>query len=235
MSEIKVKAEPWKRQRILKKEDIPTQQSVYNMAFKFDSLTEQALFVLAYLTGGRISEIVKCNFLRKNTYKKVKAKDRHGIKTYKIARNENESPIIIKVDKVPLNYKGIKKSDITFTNKKGKEIMIISMQNRKNKDFTRKNIPIPVHKEAHFVEIVQSFMQDKGIAEPLFNFGRSKAEQILSKVHMNPHFLRDIRLTHLVTIYDFNSFQLSKFAGWKDPRPAERYVRLGISDLIDKY
>ena len=71
---------------------------------------------------------------------------------------------------------------------------------------------------------------------PLFEFQTDRARQIINKyAKMNPHFLRDIRLTHLVTIYDFNELKLAKFAGWKDGKPAERYVRLSYNDLIENF
>ena len=112
---------------------------------------------------------------------------------------------------------------------------MVSMQNRKNKTYTRKSIPIPIDKEKELVDMLFEYLNSLGSEQPLFPFKVWKAEKIIAKIDMNPHFLRDIRLTHLVTMYDFNAFQLTKFAGWKDVSPAERYVRLGVTDLIDKF
>ena len=83
------------------------------------------------------------------------------------------------------------------------------------------------------VKIVQDYLATLPTPEtPLFDFTTRKAEYIMERTQYNPHFLRDIRLTHMVTIYNFNAFQLAKFAGWKDIKPAERYVRLGIGDIV---
>jgi len=39
----------------------------------------------------------------------------------------------------------------------------------------------------------------------------------------------------LILIYDFDAFRLQKFAGWSSVSPAERYVKLSVSDFVDKY
>ena len=227
---------PWKKQRILKKEDIPEQEQIIDMAMEFTNLKHRALFIIAYLTAGRISEIVKRNFLYKNNYLTEKVlNEKTGLEVMRIVRNENESPMIESRDKVELNYPGILRRNIIFKNKQGKDVMIVSMQNRKSPDFKRKNIPIPIAQEAELIRLLREYIDNLQPNDPLFDFTISKAEKIISKINMNPHFLRDIRLTHMVTIYDFNAFHLAKFAGWKNADPAEKYVRLGVTDLIAKY
>jgi len=226
---------PWKRQRRLKKEHIPHQEQIIQLAKSYWDNKERALFILSYLTGGRVSEIVQLKYLRKVTYKRVLSKTKEGNDIYKVARNGNGSPIAEKVDKVEINYLGIIRQDVWVTEKKGKNILMVSMQNRKNKTYTRKSIPIPIDKEKKLIDMLFEYINGLAPEDPLFPFKIWKAEKIIAKVGMNPHFLRDIRLTHLVTMYDFNAFQLTKFAGWKDVSPAERYVRLGVTDLIDKF
>lgn len=226
---------PWKRQRILKKQDIPPQEAILAMARSYSSLKERSLFILAYLTAGRISEIVKQPYLRKHTYAYEEINDKNGQKVLRIKRNENGSPIITQTERIRWDYPGIRRKDIVVQAKKDKRVLIVSMQNRKNKQHTRKNVPIPAEKEAEFIDMLNEYLDTLREDQPLFDFGVAKAERIIAKTDMNPHFLRDIRLTHMVTLYDFNAFQLVKFAGWKDIKPAERYVRLGIGDLIDKY
>lgn len=226
---------PWKRQRILKKEDIPTQQQVYNMALALETPRDITLFIVSYLTAGRVSEIVRQPKLRKNEYQTEEFIDNKGQRRVRVVRNSNGSPSIKSVERIPLNYKGITKNNITFEERGGKPLIIISMQNRKNKQFKRKNIPIPVSRENKLIKLMRYYLALLDETQPLFNFGVGNAERIIGKVGMNPHFLRDIRLTHMVTLYNFNSFELAKFAGWKNSAPAERYVRLGYSDLVSKY
>jgi len=232
---METKNKPWARQRILKKQDIPNQETIYNMALEFKNPSHRTLFILAYLTAGRISEIVRQPNLRKNKYKMEEAKDKYDRMVWRVVRNEAGSPMIETSEKYHHGYIGICRKNITFEKKKGNSFIIIRMQNRKNKNFTNKNIPIPVEQEGYLVELIKDYLGTLEMDQPLFKFGISWAERIIAKVDMNPHFLRDIRLTHLVTMYDFDGFRLAKFAGWKNSVPAERYVRLGYSDIIDKF
>lgn len=222
---------PWKQQRVWKKEHIPDISQVYEMVDRFDFIHEQALFILAYQTAGRISELIQTPYLRKVTYKREK-RVIDGVETLRVARNENGTPIQEKVERIKIDYPGVLVRDLTFTQRGGKNILIVRMANRKNKNFKKKNIPIPVDKEPEMVEIVKTYIEGKEKDEPLFPFRIWQAEKILNKVGMNPHYLRDIRLTHMVTLYGYNAHQLVKFAGWQNISPAERYVRLGVDDLV---
>jgi integrase len=205
------------------------------MARDYYNLRDKALFVMCYLTGGRLSEIIPCKYLHKRTYIKEKVVDKNGMPVLRLKRNPNESPIIQKSDKILIDYPGILKKNVTFNTIKDKKFMVIQMHNRKNKNYLTKNTPIPVHKEGHFISIIEEYLETLGADDPLFPFSGTKAREIIGERHLNPHFLRDIRLTHLVTMYDFGTFHLMKFAGWQSPKPAERYIRLGIGDMADKF
>lgn len=223
---------PWRRQRELKKEHIPDISQVIEMVDRFEYIHEQALFILAYQTAGRISELVQTPFLRKVKYLRQDYTKPDGTTGQRVARNINNSPVQEGYDKLEINYPGILVRDLTFTNRRGKNILIVRMANRKNPNFKKKNIPIPVDKEPEFVEIIKRYIYGLDKNQPLFPFRTWTAERILAKVGMNPHFLRDIRLTHLVMIYGYNAHQLVKFAGWQNISPAERYVRLSVDDLV---
>jgi len=231
MSEL-LQGHPWKKQRILKKEYIPDISQMIDMIDEFDYLYEQALFVLAYQTAGRISELIKTPFLKKAKYKTETYEKEFGMYETRIVRNVNGTPIQESTEKIRIDYPGILAKDLSFTQRGGKDILIVRMANRKNKNFKKKNIPIPINKEPEMVEVIKSYVEGMKKDTPLFPFQRWTAEKILAKVNMNPHFLRDIRLTHMVTVYGYNTHQLVKFAGWQNISPAERYVRLGVDDLV---
>jgi len=127
------------------------------------------------------------------------------------------------------------KKNITYTERKGKKLMIVGMQNRKNPKFLWKNIPVPVEREGHFIKMLEEYTETLSDDDVLFPFCATKAQSIIAERDMNPHFLRDIRLTHMVLLYDFTPFQLVRYAGWKNSDPAERYVRLSMGDLLDKF
>ena len=225
----------WRRQRELKKQSIPGHQEMISIMGRLDTLQEQALFAMAYLTGGRISELVETPFLRQNKYIWVDSLDKNGNKSKKVKRNENGSPLVEEVIRIPIDYPGILKCDVNYEKLKGKDLLIISMANRKNKNFTKKRVPIPIFHEKDFVLVINEYMKTLKDDEQLFPFKQWRAGVILAKIGMNPHFLRDIRLTHMVTIYGYNAFQLTKFAGWANVSPAERYVRLGLGDLVANF
>ena len=53
----------------------------------------------------------------------------------------------------------------------------------------------------------------------------------LENFKLHPHYLRHVRLTHLVTEYDYSIARLMRYAGWSDPRPAAVYLQLNWRSL----
>lgn len=228
-----MKNKPWSNHKRLKKEEIPTKEQLILMAEGIKNLRERALFIIAYLTGGRISEIVREPFLRKIKYRKGIKTDEAGNKKVVIVRNDKKSPMQEDVERTELNYKGIRRDNISWMYKEGRRIMVISMQNRKNRRMKRKRIPIPYDKEKELLDMLVEFLDKLQPDESLFPFGKGKAEKIIKEATgMNPHFLRDIRATRLVIDYNFNEYKLVKYMGWSDGRPASRYVILNTDSIL---
>lgn len=229
---------PWETHEELKTNNIPSQKEIYMIALSYEDPEHRALFILTYLTAGRISEIVPRKFLYKNHYKTHWDEDETtGARVKRIVRTgkDNKTPVVERRSKIFIDYPGICKHNLDFKQIDGKNILEIGMANRKNKKFKRKYIPIPVQKEQNLLSLLMDYASRLPDGSPLFSFGVSKARKILSKSGMNPHFLRDIRLTHMVTVYNFNAFQLVRFAGWKNISPAERYIRMSTRDLVVNY
>jgi len=115
----------------------------------------------------------------------------------------------------------------------GRDVILIRLPNRKNRDRHFKDIPIPMDKEAELMQPVLDFVRGK--SGHIFSFqSTSSAWKILKKIGYSPHWLRHIRLTHLVTIYDMNEALIRKFAGWTDTRPAKHYMELKWTDILQK-
>jgi integrase len=177
----------WKRQRELARTDIiPSQSELFRVASSIEIAHERCLFVLTYLTAGRISEIL-----------------------------------------------GIRRDGIETVRRGERDVLLIRMPNKKHRKRRFKTIPIPLDKEKSFVDLIYGYISHRD--GPLFDFGSERrAEQILAKYGYNPHWLRHLRLTHLVTIYDMNEELIKKFAGWTDTRPARHYMELRWTDILQK-
>jgi integrase len=180
---------PWPNHNRLLKEKIPTREDIINMAHKIDSPRDQALFILVYLTAGRITELLK----------------------------------------------ELCRGDVKFTKVKERNVMIVEMPNRKNRKQHFKTIPAPIDKEGELIDLLEPWLRPFEPGEVLFNISKIRAYQIFKKVSgFNPHYIRHIRLSHLVIYYDFTDQQLVKFAGWSDSRHASRYTHLSYKDLVEK-
>ena len=213
----------WNRQKRLKEiytdEEVPDIDELYNMIsnirignvnVKKQTMRARALFAMYYLTACRVSEIVRCPYLR-------------------IVINGQEK-------KIPHEYNGIRKKDIKFGRIKGKLCMLIRTENRKNKQRKTKRQPIPIELEKRIAVFIKRYIDKLHDDSILFDFQSKRATQIINQTTgFNVHFIRHIRATHLVTKYDFNEQALIKFMGWTDARPAKFYMELAPTDLLMQF
>jgi len=189
----------WYKQRFLKEEKIPTIQDMIEIAESIRYDRDRALFILLYLTGCRIRELVR------------------------------------KKDKVTGRWrKSIIKNDIQLTERNGRKILLINLRNQKNRERKRKDIPIPldIKENALFFNMLTDYINSLGNESELFPMSYQNAYLVVSKLGFNPHFIRHIRLTHLVTKYGFKEHQLRIYAGWTDSRPAKNYLEMVWEDLL---
>lgn len=219
----------WQYQTALKKEKIPNPNELLNKINSSDScLRDKALVSILYLLAARISEVLPEPYLRKVKYKKVLI---NGILK---AEKDNRGKLIIEsIERKPLNYKGLCKQDISFGKLgDGGRYLLFNIQNRKNKHKLRKEVPIIESIDKGFVEIIERYLQTLTWEQPLFKFSKVWSWKIVHRiVGCNPHFLRDIRLTHLVVLFHRDGSRLQKYAGWSDLRPASSYVQLSWQDI----
>jgi len=132
---------------------------------------------------------------------------------------------------------GLKRKDIKFTtDNKEREIMILNLPNRKHRQRHFKTIPIPIEKERVLISILNNYLKGLSPEEYVVPLTKHYASRlVLRHSGMNPHYLRHIRLTHLVINEDFNEQLLVLFAGWTDSRPAKNYMELRWKDILQKY
>lgn len=184
----------WSKQSFLKLEKIPTVNEIIGLANSIDSGRNRCLFVLTYLTAGRIREIVR-------------TKDR----------------------------KSITKSDMSLVTEEGRTILLINIRNQKNRERKRKDIPIPldIKENALLWNMILDYINSIKDNEELFPICYQNAYEIITNLTTwNPHWIRHIRLTHLVTVYGYKEHQLRIYAGWTDSRPAKNYIEMNWKDLL---
>ena len=181
---------PWGLQKSLRKDRINTEGDVKVIAANIKDLRTKALFIMLYLTAGRVTEV--CGEL--------------------------------------------KKKDIELQYKHNRAVMLINMPNRKHKTRHFKDIPIPIDKEEVLIKFLNEYLKIKYMEDILFNFGKIRAYQLIrGATGFNNHWLRHLRLTHLVLNHDFNEQLLVRFAGWTNSLPAKEYMEIRWSDILDKY
>jgi len=170
---------------------------------KRTKLRNQALITFLYLTAARVEEVIGGTFGKNKEYY------------------------------VP----AITRGDIKIQEFKGQEFLVvknvITLKRRGNpKKFTR-TIPINCKAERQFLYYIYKYLDTKEWEAPLFKITRDMVYKIVKEqTGWYPHFLRDLRNTHLVQLYNLSSFALWRLNNWARLEMAERYVRLSAKDIM---
>ncbi len=242
---------PWQRQKELQKkyvdDEVPTIHELVNILanIRFGNLwpkrqTKQAraLIAIYYLTAARASEILYTPYLRKRSVNlPTEGKIKDLVKVIdKKKRNKKGFPTVYYEYKILHEYKGISKQDIKFKEISGHKCMILRVENRKNKTRKTKNQPVPLDFENDIAWFISDYLKMIDFDSILFPFSRRRAEKIIEEtIGWNIHFIRHIRATHLISLYDFNEQALIKYMGWTDGRPAKHYMELKTSDTLRQF
>lgn len=216
----------WKRQRPYKNnpEKRLTQEEVYLLAEQIGDKQLKTLFVLIYLCGCRISELVRYEKLHFDTEKYVDEK------------GKERTRYLWKTRQVIDTQPSIKKRQIEFVSEGEMPILLVKVRNLKNKKKHTKDIPINLSRDwnSRMIELIKPYLDSKLPDDELFPFDRARAEYLLRKLPFNIHYLRDLRATHFVVINDMAENQLARIMGWSDSRPASTYVQYRWRDLVGK-
>lgn len=173
------------------REDEPfTQDEILECISNSEKLIYKAFISLSYLTGGRVSEIVRT----------------------------------------------VKKKHISYRKFNGRNFMIITLPyTKKHPKHPPRKLPTPIDKEGKFVEIIEKYISKLKSDDVLFPFSRITGWKIIKKyTGERHHWLRHCRISHLITLYNYNDQELVKFAGWSNSKPLEIYAHLRTEDLMKK-
>jgi len=179
---------------------------------------ERAFLAATYLTAGRINEVVQC---------------RSRLKQHTVMNGEGELELEEFYDYT--RTPGIRPNDIEWKVHDGKEVMVITLLNQKNRVHRTKELPIMVALERQLVEAVRVIADaQKDKDAPMFPFSYVTGWKIARRcLDMHPHFLRHCRLTHLSNPpYRYDHVRLMKFAGWTSTQQADRYIHTRWSDFV---
>jgi len=217
----------WERQKKFKKVNVVsiTPEEMFMIVQSIKDRTLQALVALLYITGCRISELIRYERLQFDTVEYI---DDKGKKRKKI---------LWKTKKIIESLPSIKKGQLEYKETNNEMYLISTVRNLKNRISHVKIIPFscnrPINKK--FLDIINNFIEGKTNDTELFPYRRSEIEYSLRKIlPFNIHFIRDIRATHLYVTYDMKEEELKRVMGWTDTRPAGRYVDLKWHDYASK-
>jgi len=186
------------------------------------TLEVKAIIAFIYLTGARISEIVpnKIRGWRGITLGQI-VKD-----GYLITMDINERPFWI-VENVPVE-KLREKVKITLDRK---------VYSKKVSKLKYRNIPINMDYDKDFIEIFLKYLESEfpENCNPnvvLFERTRVWAIKRLKKdFGLFPHYLRHLRLTHLVKDFGISDAHLQLITGWDSTTTAQHYRHLNWQDV----
>ena len=168
-------------------------------------LRNRALIALLYLSGARVSEIVK-----------NKKKGYEGLRMSQLQVWDHEGHQMVKLVGVPClkRRKSLRKRDIPINAQAEKELT--------------------KHLKAYLQVLSQrASLEDPDPI--LFPITRQRAWAIIkSNLDLWPHYFRHARNTVLVTEYGFGSHELKSYNGWTSTIPADSYVHLDVRHIANK-
>lgn len=178
---------------------------ILNKIRLLDNLRDQALISFLYLTAARISEVVPF----------IKEKSKTQLERVVVSG-------------------GIKRGQIEFVDSTIYITEVRSLK-RKTAGHSNRTIPIVINEiEQPFIEILQSYLKTLDENDELFPITRQRSSQILEKVGLFNHYLRHLRLSHLSVDYNLSAAELQKYVNWATSFTSDYYVRLNVSDLVNK-
>jgi integrase len=233
LDEYKEKGDAWNKARLLEADgriSNITRDDILKISNSIEDYKDRALFILAYFTAGRISELVRYQKIIWGKKQVLLIKEGSKPKKVWIQDWKNKK-------KIGEAKYGIVKKDITEEDIKGIKCLVVRLRNLKNKRRSEqvKILPIKLDNDIYreLNRMLMIYVKSMEFTyQELFPFGVRNAERIINKTKLNPHSLRKIRLTHLVRYDNFGEQKLRLYAGWSDSRPAVDYVKLTYEDLV---
>jgi len=218
----------WKRQKEFKKANIVciTPERMLQITKSIENLTLRSLVALLYITGCRVSEIVR--------YEKLWFEREEYIDEI---TGKKKKRVLWKTRKVVASLPSIKRNQIRYEDRGDRTFLVITVRNLKNRKTNEKSIPFSTSRTINqeFLKIIDDYTETLGSDDEMFPYSRPQIEYKLKKLlPFNIHYIRDIRATHLYVLCNLKEEELKRAMGWSDLRPADRYVNLRWEDFASK-
>lgn len=173
-----------------------------------------ALQVCLYLGCLRITELV-------GGHVQTTIKDGAGVKeTYHMELKPITRDHFIEEDQI-IWLRGAKNIKQNFVKLGGRWVPILRPQDYPDR------VEIPFFKEgetAQLTDILEDHLKTIKPGEPVFNFTRGRANQILNEYGVWPHYYKDMGLKWWKRYFKNDSFKLKKFSGHKKWASLEKYM-----------
>lgn len=210
------------RRKIKEKEqDLPI-LARYELLERIDmlyNLRDKALVCFLYLTAARVEEVVR--------YVVTRNPGRTIQKSKKSAERISAPIIETRTRGLPIKKKQIEEYENRF--------IVRGVRSLKRRREYNRDIPImDVPEDKQFIDTLCDYLNTIDEDTPLFDITRQRAYQILASVELYPHYLRHIRITHMVRELGLSGADLKQFNGWASSRMADNYTHLNLTDLINK-
>jgi len=224
----KMVKESWSRQRNYKRDNIVSisPEEMLRLTKEIKDFTMKSLVALLYITGCRISELVR--------YEKLWFEREEYIDE---VTGKTKKRILWKTRKVIESLPSIKRNQLRYEERNDKLYLIITVRNLKNRQSHNKTIPFAVDRLINqgFLKIIDDYTETLQPNDEMFPYSRPQVEHRLKELlPFNIHYIRDIRATHLYVLCNLKEEELKRAMGWSDTRMTERYVRLKWEDFAYK-
>lgn len=192
--------------------------------------------IMLYLFGCRISEL--CEYKQDNKIKRaVRKEDGEVLKV-------NRKTVYDWFETLRIRMDGVKKKDFKIVTRtiKGVDYKFFTcvLRNEKNRKEKTKLVYAPYDKEFSLVNEVLNYIETFGDEEVIFPYSRKVMYNRFKKEapqFFYPHFLRNLRINVLITIYGFTDFEIQDFMGWSNTKPLNNYrflksINTGMGKMI---
>lgn len=189
---------------------------------KIEEQEARAFTSIAYLTAGRLCEIVGSE-----------KKQTNGITINDLEQDKETQTLVVRLFTEKNRIAPIRKLPISYATEIEKKILLHFTNYAKERKLENANKLFTLNKDA-----IQYRLAKVKIPLDALENSDTPTQRRVTHIRdwpLHPHYMRHCRLTHLVEIYGYNAFQLMTFAGWTNLNPAMTYLKLNWKSLAKPF